>query len=142
VAFYLRRMDLVRRFQITPCFPMLDHRLVQYAARIPSRLKLRGLSGTKYIQHLAMKDWLPEQIVTRKDKLGHSVPFKNWLRDEPVVQQFVHEILFSRKLRERAIINNDYVRSLWNDHQERRRNNSHRLWSLAVLELWLSANNL
>jgi asparagine synthase (glutamine-hydrolysing) len=79
LGFSLRRMDLVRHFQMTPCFPLLDHRLVEHAATIPSHLKIRNRSETKYIQHRAMEPLLPHAIVHRKDKLGHSIPFKTWL---------------------------------------------------------------
>jgi asparagine synthase (glutamine-hydrolysing) len=141
VGFYLRRMDLLRYFQLTPHFPLLDYRLVEYAATMPSSLKFRGLSDTKYIQHRAMEGILPDEIIHRKDKLGHSVPFKNWLRQDPVVKQFVQETLTDRRLGSRGLVNSRYVQRLWDDHQHYRRNNSHTIWTLTVLELWLAANN-
>src|SRR5262249_8493704 len=140
--FYLRRMDLIRDFHITPCFALLDHRLVDYTATIPSRLKFKRLSHPKYIQHRAMQEVLPQEILQRKDKLGHSIPLKNWLRSEPAVKQFVFEVPWGSRLKKRGIVNSEYVQTLWQDHQSYRRNNSHRLWALTVLELWLAANNL
>jgi len=74
LGFSLRRMDLLRHFQLTPRFPLLDHRLVEYAATIPSHLKIRGLWDAKYIQRRSMEGVLPDEIVHRKDKLGHSIP--------------------------------------------------------------------
>jgi len=142
VGFYLRRMDLTRHFRVTPCFPLLDHRLVEYAAAIPSQLKFRGLSKPKYIQHQAVQGLLPDEIVQRKDKLGHSIPFKNWLREEPSVMEFVQGVLSDRRLKDRGIVNSDYVKAMWEAHQTARQNHSHRLWALTVLELWLSANEL
>jgi asparagine synthase (glutamine-hydrolysing) len=142
IGFYLRRMDLVRSFQVKPVFPFLDHRLFEYAAAIPSKLKFRDASNTKYIQHRAMEGVLPDEIVHRKDKLGHSIPFKNWLRDDTPVKQFVHETLSDDGLKKRGIVDTKYVDHLWQNHQDYRQNNSHRLWSLAVLELWLQANGL
>jgi asparagine synthase (glutamine-hydrolysing) len=142
VGFYLRRMDLVRSFDITPTFPLLDHRLLEYAAGIPSNLKFRDAANTKYIQHRAMEGVLPDEIVHRKDKLGHSVPLKNWFRSEPSVKEFVRDTLSEHGLKQRGLINSQYVQTLWENHQNYRQNNSHRLWSLAVLELWLRANSL
>ena len=142
VGFYLRRMDLIRGFDITPTFPLLDHRLFEYAANIPSNLKFRDASNTKYIQHRAMEGVLPDEIVNRKDKLGHSIPFKNWLRDDATLKSFVHDTLSSSGLGASGIVDNAYVQRLWDDHQRYRQNNSHRLWSLTVLELWLRANKL
>jgi asparagine synthase (glutamine-hydrolysing) len=141
VGFYLRRMDLVRSFNITPVFPLLDHRLFEYAAGIPSNLKFRDAANTKLIQHRAMEGVLPNEIVNRKDKLGHSIPLKNWLRTDPFVKSFVHDTLLENGMKRRGIIDSKYVQRLWDNHQSSRQNNSHRLWSLTVLELWLRANS-
>ena len=124
------------------CFPLMDHRLVEYAATIPSRLKIRNLSDTKYIQRRAMEGILPDEIVHRPDKLGHSIPFKNWLRTDRTVKGFVQDVLSPAKLKARGLVNPSYVQHLWDDHQACRQNHSHRLWALAVLELWLSARGL
>jgi asparagine synthase (glutamine-hydrolysing) len=140
VGFYLRRMDLIRSFKITPVFPLLDHRLFEYAAGIPSNLKFRDAGNTKLIQHRAMQGVLPDEIVHRKDKLGHSIPLKNWLRSDTLVKSFVHETLLENGIKRRGIIDSKYVQGLWDNHQRSRQNNSHRLWSLTVLELWLRAN--
>jgi asparagine synthase (glutamine-hydrolysing) len=140
LGFSLRRMNLLSHFGITPHFPLLDHRIVEYAAKVPSSLKLRGLSDAKYIQRCTMAGILPDEIVYRRDKLGHSIPFKNWLRDDPQVKQFVGEVIFGRQFMRRGIFSSDYVQTLWDDHQNRRQNNSHRLWALLVLELWLSTS--
>jgi asparagine synthase (glutamine-hydrolysing) len=142
IGFCLRRMDLVRYFKITPAFPLLDYRLFEYAAGIPSNLKFRDPSNTKVIQHRAMEAVLPDEIVHRKDKLGHSIPLKNWMRTEPTVRQFVQDVIFTGRLKASNFVNDDYLKALWNNHQNYRQNNSHRLWSLAVLELWLSAHRI
>jgi asparagine synthase (glutamine-hydrolysing) len=142
VGFYLRRMDLVRSFGLRPVFPLLDHRLFEYAARIPSKLKFRDASNTKFIQHRAMEGLLPDEIVHRKDKLGHSIPLKNWLRSDPEVKSFVRDTLSGRGRRTLGLVDDAYVQRLWEDHQRSSHNNSHRLWTLTVLELWLRANHL
>lgn len=142
VGFYLRRMDLVRSFGLRPVFPLLDHRLFEYAARIPSNLKFRDASNTKVIQHRAMEGLLPDEIVHRKDKLGHSIPLKNWLRTEPAVKSFVRDTLSGPDRRTRELVADAHMERLWDDHQRCRQNNSHRLWTLTVLELWLRANGV
>jgi asparagine synthase (glutamine-hydrolysing) len=142
VGFYLRRMDLIRSFNITPVFPLLDHRLFEYMAGIPSNLKFRDAANTKLIQHRAMEGVLPNEIVNRKDKLGHSIPLKNWLRNDALVKSFVHDTLLENGMKRRGIIDSKYVQRLWDNHQSSRQNNSHRLWSLTVLQLWLASNGL
>ena len=139
VTFYLNRMRMIRGFQIEPRFPMLDYRLVELTAKIPIDLKIKG-SESKYILHKAMEGLLPDEIVFRKDKLGHSVPMKNWMRESEKVKGVLSDVLFGKKLKERGIFQTDYLRSLFDEHQKKRYNNSHRLWSIAMLELWLEKN--
>ncbi len=139
VNFYLRRMQLLRKFGIEGRMPMFDPRLVEYAAKIPSNLKLRG-SETKYILHKTMTGILPDEIVFRKDKLGHSVPFKNWLREKPEIKNFIMDTLSESAINKRGYFNNDFVQRLLADHFSRKKNNSHRLWALLVLELWMQKN--
>jgi asparagine synthase (glutamine-hydrolysing) len=142
LGFSLRRMGLLRHFGLEPALPLLDHRLVEYAATIPSSLKIRGFSDTKYVQRVAMEGLLPDRIVHREDKLGHSIPFKNWLRGDEGVRRFVQQLLSEETIRRRGLVDAKFVQQLWDDHQSRRRNNSHRLWTLAVLELWMAHHNL
>ena len=139
VNFYLRRMQLLRKFGIEGRMPMFDPRLVEFAAKIPSHLKLRG-SETKYILHKTMTGVLPDEIVFRKDKLGHSVPFKNWLRDVPEIKNFIMDILSESAIKKRGYFDNNFVQRLLTDHFKRKKNNSHRLWALLVLELWMQKN--
>ena len=135
--FYLRRNDLNRMFNLETRYPLLDHRLVEYCARIPSSLKIKGWFDTKYIFKKSMEKVLPHEIVFRKDKLGHSIPLKNWLRDEKQVREFLMDYVSGNTIRKRGIFNPDYVSCLISDHMSKKRNNSHRLWGLAVLEMWL-----
>ena len=137
VDFYLRRNELNRRFGIETRFPLLDRRLVQYCARLPLRLKIKGWFDIKYILKRAMRDLLPNDILYRRDKLGHSIPMKNWLRDDPGVKAFVLDHLADDVIRRRGYFRPEYVRRLVTEHMSYRRNNSHRLWTLATFEMWL-----
>jgi asparagine synthase (glutamine-hydrolysing) len=129
-------MEVVRTLGFTARFPLLDPRLVQYVARIPSSRKVTSDSANKELFHGAMKDVLPRVILERKDKLGNSVPLKNWLRDSPALRDFAQEYLSEESLRRRGLFRPAYVKRLWERHQSRRENHSHRLWSLLTFELW------
>ncbi|KAA3612257.1 MAG: hypothetical protein DWQ05_19865 [Calditrichaeota bacterium] len=135
-GFYLRRMELTRKFGLEGRYPLLDHRLVEYTSRIPSNLKLDENGQTKAIFHKVMAGVLPDEIVFRTDKLGHSVPFKNWLRHKPVVQNVIREHLTPEAINKRGIFSNDFVQTLFKRHLSKADNNSHRLWSLLTFELW------
>jgi len=78
--------------------------------------------------------------VYRKDKLGHSIPLKNWLRDNVTVKEFVYDLISESTVRSRNYFNIDYINKMKEDHLNRVQNNSHRLWALAILELWLSSH--
>jgi asparagine synthase (glutamine-hydrolysing) len=142
VDFYLRRNDLNRRFCLETHFPLLDYRLVEYCAAIPSHMKIKGWFDTKYIFKKAMEKVLPHSIVYRKDKLGHSIPLKNWIRDNNEVRQFILDFISEDAIQKRGFFTYSYVHKLIKDHMAKRRNNSHRLWALAVLEMWLREHSI
>lgn len=136
VNFYLRRLELLRQFGIENRLPLLDHRLVEYAAKIPSDLKLKGFSDTKYIYKQALRGILPDEILFDRPKLGHSVPMKNWLRQETEIINWVTDILNSRSFEKRGLFKPKAIQKLLDEHRHKLHNHSHRLWALVVLELW------
>ena len=137
VDFYLRRNDLNRSLGLENHYPMLDQELVDFCAALPSRLKINGWFDTKYVLKKAAEGLLPEQILHRKDKLGHSIPMKNWIREPGAVREFVLETISGQK--KRGLFQPAAISKMVNDHLKKKRNNSHRLWSLTVLEAWLSS---
>ncbi len=141
IDFYLRRNDLNRCFSLETRYPLFDHQLVEFCASLPTDLKIRGWFDTKYIFKKAMENVLPREIVHREDKLGHSIPLKNWMRDDPKVQSFVMNYLNDGVIKKRGIFNPQFVQSLVNEHMAKRRNNSHRLWGLAVFEMWMQEHH-
>jgi asparagine synthase (glutamine-hydrolysing) len=112
--------------------PFLDYRVVEYAATIPSSLKIRG-TKTKYILKKAMANLLPPEIVNR-GKEGFSIPIKNWLRQE--LRSMMLEILSPSRIRRDGFFNADYVQKLVNEHLQGVENHSHRLWALMVFGIW------
>ena len=112
--------------------PFLDHKLVEFAARLPDRLKLRGLT-TKRILREAIRGLLPEEILTRR-KMGFPVPFADWTRGR--WQPVVRDLLLDRRCRERGLINAPAVERLLDAHRERSVNGGDAIWALVNLELW------
>jgi asparagine synthase (glutamine-hydrolysing) len=111
--------------------PFLDHKLVEFAAALPARMKLRGLQ-TKHILRRAMADRLPKEILTRK-KMGFPVPIGAWLRGP--FSSVVDEYVLSPRAIERRIFDADYVRNLVARHRAGE-NHAERLWSLVNFEIW------
>ena len=113
--------------------PFLDHKLVEFSSRLPSRMKLRRGWTTKYILRQSMKGLLPETILKRP-KMGFPVPVGDWFRGKfrPILDEYV---LGNRAL-SRGLFNEEYVRRLVDEHQARTANHSERLWALVNLEIW------
>jgi asparagine synthase (glutamine-hydrolysing) len=111
--------------------PFLDHKLVEFAAALPVKMKLKGLT-TKYILRRAMEGKLPREIISRK-KMGFPVPVGAWLRGP--FRHVVEEYVQSNRAIERGIFNPGFVNEIVARHN-RGENHSERLWSLINFEIW------
>src|SRR5881398_2149838 len=112
--------------------PFLDHRLVEFACRLPIEHKVRGLA-TKRVLRRAVADLVPPPIRQRV-KRGLTVPLAAWLAG-PLLP-------FARATLDRldpGVIRPEAVRALLEEHVERRRDNRRELWALIVLQLWREA---
>lgn len=111
--------------------PFLDHKLVEFTAKMPVRMKLRNRE-TKWILREAMRGILPGEILTRS-KMGFPVPFGNWLRNE--FRHIVDEYILSERALGRGIFNAEFVRRLVQKHNAGEKHDE-RLWFLLNFELW------
>jgi asparagine synthase (glutamine-hydrolysing) len=100
-------------------------------------MKIAGWFDNKYILKKTMEKVLPHKIIYRKDKLGHSIPLKNWIRENKKIKNFVLDFLSENTIKRRNFFNPKYISLLVEEHMKKRRNNSHRIWALTVLEIWL-----
>jgi asparagine synthase (glutamine-hydrolysing) len=123
------RMTMAHSIEARP--PLLDHTLVEFAARIPSRLRMKD-GTTKHMLKRAMRGVLPDQIIDRK-KQGFAVPLSHWFRGE--LAGFARDLLLSDTGRRRGLFNAPYVEKLLRLH-ERGRNIDLQLWTMMSLELW------
>jgi asparagine synthase (glutamine-hydrolysing) len=112
--------------------PFLDHYLMEFAASLPEKLKLRGMT-TKYLLKRVLKKLLPAENLTRK-KMGFGVPIGYWFRG--AMQPFLRQTLLSDKALSRGLFKPDRVRNIVDQHTESKLDHSHRLWTLLMLELW------
>jgi asparagine synthase (glutamine-hydrolysing) len=111
--------------------PLLDHKLVEFAATIPSEFKLRQ-GVTKYIFKKAMRGILPDAIIDRP-KHGFAVPLGQWFKGR--FDDFLHDLLLSDTSRRRGIFNTGHVERLIQLHRSGRPLDS-QLWTLISFELW------
>ncbi len=112
--------------------PFLDHHLMEFAARLPEKLKLRRMT-TKYLLKRILKDLVPPENLTRA-KMGFGVPIGHWFRG--AMQPFLRETLLSDKAQSRGLFRPEKVRQIIEQHVSGHTNHDHRLWTLLMLELW------
>jgi len=114
--------------------PFLDNDVLDFAATIPSNLKIRGRTS-KWILKRSMSNVLPRRTLT-KPKRGFTIPVKIWMRNE--WRGRLEETLSAESLRRSGCIDHEYVRLLISDHLAGKKDNSHRLWPLMVFVIWHS----
>lgn len=114
--------------------PFLDHRMVEFSFRIPSRMKVKG-GEPKYILKKAAEGIIPNNIIYRR-KQGFAAPVREWLR-EGALRTFAREtILDSTLIRSSGTFDARYIESLFDRHERNTSNFDGQIWSLLVLALW------
>ena len=112
--------------------PLLDHKLVEFAASLPSRLKLRGLTR-KYLLKRVSRSWLPAAIIDRKKK-GFPIPTSIWFRKD--ARTFLRDVLSPAAIRRRGLFDPSVVERLIAENESGAANHGAYLWALLNLELW------
>jgi asparagine synthase (glutamine-hydrolysing) len=112
--------------------PLLDHKLLEFAAAVPTSLKLKN-GRSKYLLRRLLERRIPRAIVDRP-KHGFEAPIGAWLRGP--LAPMVDSLLLDGRLRDRGIFDDGAVAGLWRQHRDGRKDHRHRLWSLVMLELW------
>jgi asparagine synthase (glutamine-hydrolysing) len=112
--------------------PLLDHKLIEFVAKIPAGLKLKGLE-TKYIFKQAVRDLVPPGILDRP-KQGFGVPVQEWINKQ--LRERIRGTLTEPRTRERGFVRQEHVNLLLDEHERGRRDHSTQLWALFMLELW------
>ncbi len=111
--------------------PLLDHKFLEFAATVPEKLKVHGLT-TKYVLKTALRNHIPKEILHRR-KAGFPVPYESWLRTE--MKDWVLETLLDRTSVARGYFKSGAVEKLIHAHAETGQHPKEIL-SLVSLELW------
>lgn len=116
--------------------PMLDYRLVEWAAALPSHLKLRGRRG-KCLLMDTYHDLLPKAIWNRS-KMGFGVPIAKWFKTS--LRDRTYDALLGPDAKCHSFFRREAIETLVEEHMSGRSNQAYRLWNLLFLELWLRKN--
>jgi len=113
--------------------PFLDHEFLELTAKIPSSLKLRGLTNKKYILKKSLEGLVANNILYRK-KMGFGVPIEMWLRNE--LKDYAYELLLSEKAIARNIFKKEEIKRILDIHTTTKINYAPQIWALINLEQW------
>lgn len=112
--------------------PFLDHNLIEFAASLPENLKQRGF-GTKSLLKKVAARLVPKDVIYRQ-KMGFAVPIRYWLGRE--LQSFTRDTLLSDTAKQRGMFRPEYVEGLIDEQRSGSHDNSWKIWTLLMLELW------
>jgi asparagine synthase (glutamine-hydrolysing) len=113
--------------------PLMDHKLVEWLASLPSTQKIRGQEG-KYLLKQAMEPHLPNDVLYRP-KMGFSIPLARWFRGP--LKARVQESILGSRLADTGWFNRDYLRELVRDHNNGSRDYSASIWTILMFEAFL-----
>ncbi len=131
ILYKVDRISMAHSLEVRP--PFLDSRIVDFAAGLPERFKLRG-SNSKYVLRRLMKDKLPRSVL-RRPKIGFDVPIHEWLRG--VLRPLLLDTLSQDAVLASGLFHWPAVKQLVSAHLGRRANLGYHLWGLMVLLIWM-----
>jgi len=112
--------------------PLLDHKLVEFAASLPPRMKLKGMMR-KYLLKKVARRYLPNTIVDRP-KEGFPLPINDWFRGP--VRTYIRDMLAPETIQRRGLFNAPYIEQMLQQHESGFNDHGALLWGLVCLEQW------
>lgn len=112
--------------------PFLDHRLIEFAWRVPQEMKLRRGEG-KWVLKKVLYKYVPRSLIERP-KMGFGVPLDKWLRGP--LKEWADDLLSEERLRREGYFNAPLVQQKWREHLSGQRNWAYHLWDVLMFQAW------
>jgi asparagine synthase (glutamine-hydrolysing) len=113
--------------------PFLDHRVVEFAWRLPLHMKIRHGTG-KWLVRQVLDRYVPRNLIERP-KSGFAVPLDTWLRGG--LKDWAGSLLNAPVISQSDYFRADVINRYWIEHQSEKRNRAHKLWAVLMLQAWL-----
>jgi asparagine synthase (glutamine-hydrolysing) len=116
--------------------PFLDHRLAEFAWKLPLDMNIQNGKGKWPVRRLLFR-YVPEELIERP-KMGFGVPIDVWLRGP--LREWAENLLDETRLKQEGFLNSFVVREKWNEHLLGIRNWSSQLWTVLMFQAWLESH--
>ena len=117
--------------------PLLDHRVVELAWRLPLHMKIRGNTGKWALRQILYKH-VPQKLIERP-KAGFAIPIGQWLRGP--LRPWAEALLDEARLKREGYFHSEPIRQAWSEHQTTKRDHTAKLWAVLMFQSWLEANS-
>lgn len=113
-----------------------DHRIVEFASRLPRRMKQRE-GKSKWLLRQLLYKYVPPALIERP-KMGFGVPINRWLRGP--LRPWAESLLDPQRIKKEGILNPEPIQKKWLEHQSGSRNWQYHLWNILMFQAWLSSS--